>query len=110
MQRLPARLLAGELTTTAADTTYTSPALTRTTIAACSVTNKTGTAKYVTVTITPSGGSAYNICYQRTVQPGETLNVPGAIGQSLNIGDAIAFTAEAATTLDLVMSGYTTQP
>ena len=52
MQRLPKQLAATELTTSTV-VQYTAPANTRTTVSAASVTNKTGTARYYTVTITP---------------------------------------------------------
>ena len=106
MQRLPKQLLTAEITTVASVTAYTAPANTVTTLSACSVTNKTATARFVTITITPSAGTARNIAYQRVVAPNETFNVPGAIGQSLNAGGKIEFLAETNTALDLVLSGY----
>ena len=101
MQRLPVNLITAELATT--PTTYTSPNATKTTISACSVTNKTATARYVTVTI-----GTKNVCYQRVVAPNETFNVNGAIGQTMAGGDVLSAVAEANTALDMVCSGYTT--
>lgn len=110
MQRLPKRLLTKALTTTAADTIYTSPSLTRTTIAACVVTNSGASPKYVSAAILPAGGTAFYICFQRTLQPGESYIIPGAIGQDLDAGDAIEFLAEADDVISLALSGYTVQP
>lgn len=109
-QRLPKQLLCTELTTVASASEYTAPANTRTTISACSATNKTATARYVTATITPSGGTARNICYQRVIAAGETFNIPGAIGQSLEAAGKLSVLAEANTAIDLVVSGYETNP
>lgn len=110
MLRLPKRLLTAEITTTASNTQYTSPTNTRTTLAACSVTNKTGTARYVTVTLTPSGGTARNLAYQQVIPAGQTVVISGAIAQSLDAADSVEFLAESNSALDLVMSGYTTVP
>ena len=108
--RIPKNLLTKELTTTASASAYTAPANTRTTISGCSVTNKTATARYVTVTYTPSGGSAFNVCYQRIVAPNETFIVGGLIAQTLNPADKVEFLAEANSALDLALSGYEFQP
>ena len=109
MQRLPKQLAATELTTSTV-VQYTAPANTRTTVSAASVTNKTGTARYYTVTITPSGGSARYVAYQLVVAAGKTAIVTGLIGQTLDAGGVISALAEANSALDFVMSGYETIP
>lgn len=109
MQRLPKLLSTNELTTASVDQ-YTAPANTRTTISAATATNKTATARYLTVTITPSGGSARNVCYQRVVAPNESFVVHGLIGQTLNPADKFTAIAEANSAIDLVVSGYETNP
>ena len=109
MQRLPKRLISGSQLTVAAAVYYTTPVNTVTTISAMSVTNTTGTARTVTVHLVPSGGSADAtnvVCSARTVSPGETFNVFGAIGQTLAAGGTIQALADAATALALVASGY----
>ena len=113
MQRLPKRLVDGSQLTATAATYYTVPANTLSTIAAMSVTNTTATARTVTIYLVPSGGSAgvtNCVCSARTVAPGETFNVPGAIGQTLSASGFIAALADAATALTLVASGYETNP
>lgn len=113
MQRLPKRLVDGSQLTASAATYYTTPANTLSTIAAMSVTNTTATARTVTVYLVPSGGSAgvtNCVCSARTVAPGETFNVPGAIGQTLAAGGFISALADSATALTLVASGYETNP
>lgn len=99
-------LLAAELTVTASDSAYTSPANTRTQVVAATITNKTATARHATVTITPSGGSARNVCYQRVIAPHESFVVYGLIGQILGPGDKFEAAGEAASALDMVVSGY----
>ena len=113
MQRLPKRLVDGSQLTAAAATYYTTPANTLTTIAGMSITNTTGTARTVTVYLVPSGGSAavqYCVCSARTVAPGETYNVAGAIGQTLGASGFISALADSATALTMVASGYETNP
>lgn len=113
MQRLPKRLVDGSQLTAAAATYYTTPANTLTTIASMSVTNTTGTARTVTVYLVPSGGTAgvlYCVCSGRTIAPGETYNVAGAIGQTLSASGFISALSDSATALTLVASGYETNP
>lgn len=109
MQRLPRRFVNGSQLTTGAVVYYTAPVNTVSTISAMSVTNTTGTARTVTVYLVPSGGTADAtnvVCSARTVSPGETFNVFGAIGQTLAAGGTIQALADAATALALVASGY----
>jgi len=113
MQRLPKRLVEGSQLTAVAATYYTTPANTITTISAFSVTNTTVTARAVTVHLVPSGGAAGPtncVCPARVVPPGETYNVTGAIGQTMDAGGFISALADAATALTLVASGYQTNP
>lgn len=106
MQRLPKQLICAELATT--NTTYTAPTNVRTTVSAASVANKTATARYVTVTITPSGGSARNVIYRRVIGAGESAVLYGLVGQTLGSADVITAVAEANTALDMTVSGYET--
>lgn len=106
MQRQPNQLLCVELTTVAQ--TYTAPTNTKTTISAATVTNKTGTARYVTVTTTPSGGSAKTLVYQKVIPAGATEVLFGLVGQTIKPAGTLDALAEANTTLDLVVSGYET--
>lgn len=106
MQRLPKQLLCTELTT--GGSSYPAPANVRTTISACSVTNKSATARWVTVTLTPSGGAARNLAYRRVVGVGETAVIYGAVGQTLGSGDLLTAAAEVDTALDFIASGYET--
>jgi hypothetical protein len=106
MQRLPKQLVCTELTT--GSSTYTAPTNVRTTISAASVTNKSATARWVTVTITPSGGSARNGVYRRVVGVGETAVLYGLVGQTMGPADIITATAEANSALDFIASGYET--
>lgn len=109
MSRLPKRLATVELSTVSADL-VTSAANTYTQIAACTVSNKTSTPRYVTVTITPNGGSARNLAYQVVVAPNAEANLRSVVGQTLNPGDKISALAEANTAIDLVLSGFETVP
>ncbi len=107
MLRLPKQLASVELTTSSADL-YTVPTNSVTTISAFTVTNKTATAYYVTITQTPSGGSARNLAYQVVVPAKSVYVVSGAIGQSLAAGGKISALAEANSALDVTVSGYVT--
>ena len=109
MQRLPKLLAAAELGAAAA-TLYAAPANTRTTISACSVTNKTGVARLVTITVTASGGTARNVAYNMSVPAGATRVVSGALAQTLEAGGVLAGSADAAGAVDIVASGYETNP
>ena len=99
-------MIAAELTT--GSTTYTAPSNTKTTINSATVTNKTATPRYVTATITPSGGSAINAYYQYVVPAGQTVVLYGLVGQTLMAAGILTMTAEANTALDALISGYET--
>lgn len=109
MQRLPKQIAAVELAAATVDL-YTAPANTKTTISACSATNKTASARNFTVTIKPAGGTARNVAYQMTLAAGETRNVHGALGQTIEAGGVLAGFADAAAAVDLVVSAYETNP
>jgi hypothetical protein len=106
MQRLPKQLLCVELTT--GDSTYPAPANCRTTVSAVSVTNKSAAARWVTVTLTPSGGTAKHLAYRRVLSIGETAVIYGAVGQTMSEDDVLTATAEAISALDFIASGYET--
>lgn len=109
MQRLPKQLAATELGAATADL-YPVPANTRTTISACSVTNKTAVARLVTVTIKAAAGTARNVAYNMSVPAGATRVVSGALAQTLEAGAVLAGFADAAGAVDIVASGYETNP
>lgn len=109
MQRLPKQIVATELSAAAADL-YTVPANTKTTISACSVTNKTGAARTVTFTIKPAGGTPRNVAFGLGVAAGETRVVHGALGQTIEAGGVLAGFGDAGASLDLVASAYETNP
>lgn len=97
--------------TAAAATYYTTPANSATTVSACSVTNTSATARTVTVYLVPTGGAAgpeNAVCSARTVAPGETFNVPGAIAQTIPAGATLQAMSDAGGALSLVASGYVT--
>lgn len=109
MQRLPKQIAAAELGAATADL-YTVPANTKATISACSVTNKTGVARTVTVTIKPAGGAARNVAFGLGVAAGETRVVHGALGQTIEAGGVLAAFGDAGAALDIVVSAYETNP
>lgn len=109
MQRLPKQLAATELGAATTDL-YSAPANTRTTISACSVTNKSGVARLVTITLKASGGTARNVAYNMSVPAGATRVVSGALAQTLEAGGVLAGFADAAGAIDIVASGYETNP
>lgn len=104
----PKRLASVELTNASADM-YTAGTNTRTRISAATVANKTGTARYVTVTFTASGGSARNLVYQVVVQPATQFPLYALINVTLEPGDKVSALAEANSALDFNMSGIESQ-
>ena len=113
MQRLPKRIIDGSQLTLVAATYYTVPANTLTTISACSVTNTTATARWVSVHLVPAAGTAVpanSVCWSQVVAPGQTYNVIGAIGQTMEAGATVQALADAPTALSLVASAYQTNP
>lgn len=109
MQRLPKQIAAAELAAASTDL-YTAPANTKTTISACSVTNKTNAARTVTLTVKPAGGTARNLAFAMGVGAYETRVVHGAIAQTLEAGGVLAGLADASGALDIVVSAYETNP
>lgn len=105
MQSITKRLLTAELTTTASDTSYTAGDNTNTQFRACTLTNKSGSNRWVSVRVTPSGGTARYLVYQQVVPAGLFFTPGAVIAQALNPGDKIDFAAEAATTFDLSLTG-----
>lgn len=107
MSRTPKRMASNELTT-AAVTQYTCPstAAAHSQIASCTVANKTATARYVTVTLTPSGGTARNLVYRVTVPPNTQMPLYAVVGQVLDAGDLIQALAEANSAIDFNMGGF----
>lgn len=113
MQRLPKRLVSGSQLTASAATYYTTPANTKTTISAMTLTNTSASAVTATVHLIQSGGVAGNdnmILSARTIAAGESYNVASAIGQTMEAGGFIQALAGSATSITLVASGYETNP
>jgi hypothetical protein len=102
------RILTAEVTTTASATSYTAPANTQVQFRACTLVNKTGTARWVTAIITPSGGTARNVLYRKVISAGQSYPAPQVVAQALNAGDKIEFEAEANSAIDLVLSASLT--
>lgn len=107
MSRTPKRMATVELTNATAEM-YESPGNTLAQVAACTATNKTGTARTVTVTLIPSGGTAVNLVYQVTIPPNQQIALYAVVGQVLEGGDAINAFADANSAVDFVMSGFET--
>lgn len=102
------RLLTAELTATQSDTSYTAADNTQVQFRACTLANKTGTARWVSCWITPNGGTARYAMYRRVIGAGQSYPAPQVVAQALNPGDKIEFAAEAASAIDLVLSGSLT--
>lgn len=112
-QRLPKQLVNGVALAAAAAVLYTVPANTICTISAATLTNSTATARNVTMHLVPAGGapSAANmILSARVISPGESYNVAQAVGQTIPAGATIQALADAAGAVNLVASGYETNP
>jgi hypothetical protein len=104
MTRRIRRLASVELTTVAVDqiTALTNFKLQ---IIACTVANKTATPYYVTVTLTPSGGTAFNLVYRQVISPGLPTQLHQVVGHVLEPGDKISALAEFNGALDFNLSG-----
>jgi len=109
MQRLPKQIAVAELGAAAAEL-YKAPSNTKTTISACSVTNKTTAARTATLTIQPAGGTARNLAFGLGVAAGETRVIHGAIAQTMEAGGVLAGFGDVAGALDIVVSAYETNP
>lgn len=111
MQRLPKQIAAAELGAAAADL-YTTPANTKATVSACSVTNKTDAARNFTVGIRAAGAGATvrYVASAMTIGPRETRVVHGALAQTIEAGGTLVGSADAAAALDIVASAYETNP
>lgn len=104
--RLPRRLITAQLSGTA--TTYTVPAASKVTFSAATLNNSTGTARTVTATVTPSGGSAYEIlsALPVPVSGSAPTTVPALVGHTLEAGDVLSVTADAGSAVTFLLSGY----
>ena len=96
------------VTTSATGASYTSNGLT-TIIDKCVLTNVGATAKYATVYLVASGGSAGDttnaFIYRKTLQPGESYTCPEIVGSALAAGDALQALAETAGYIIIRSSG-----
>ena len=102
------RLLTAELTTTPGDTSYTADDNTQVQIRACTLVNKTGTPRWVNCLITPDGGSARYVLFEKVITPSQSYAATQVVAQALNPGDKIEFEAEVASAIDLSLSGSIT--
>ncbi len=109
MQRLPKQIALAELAGAPVDL-YTVPANTKTTISACSVTNKSAEARTVTVLARQGGGAARHLAYKLGVAAGETRIVHGALAQTLETGGVLSAHGDVGGSLDIVVSAYETNP
>lgn len=96
-----------ELTGSSVDQ-YSAPSNCYSQISAATACNKTGTARYVTVTLTTNGGTTVNLVYQVTIPPNRQVSLTALVGQVLDAGDKISALAEANGAIDLTVSGYET--
>ena len=99
------RLLTAELTVTSTDTSYTADDNTQVQLRACTLVNKTGTARWVSAWVTPLGGTARYVMYRKVIGAGQSIPAAAVVAQVLNAGDKIDFAAEAASAIDLALSG-----
>lgn len=111
MQRVPKPLSGNVQLGTGLSTLYTVPANTWTTLAAALFNNTSATARYITLHIIPSGGSATsaNQVVTTLVIPAAgaaPTSVPALVGQILAAGTTIQALAEAATCITPLLSGY----
>lgn len=108
MAIIPQRLVPGSQLTTSAATYYTAPANTKARIDNLTLTNTTASAVTATVHLVASGGSASasnTIVSARSLAPGESYVVPGAINQWILAGGTIQALASSATAVTIVASG-----
>lgn len=104
----PKRLVAGSQLTTSAATYYTAPAVTKTRIEACALTNTTAGAITATLHLVASGGTATTsncIMSARSIAAGKEIVASTAIGQWLEAGGTIQALASAGNSISLVASG-----
>ena len=111
MQRLPKQLIGNTQLTASLATYYTAGTNITTTIAAATVNNTSGTARYIDVHVIPSGGSATNSnkVVSALVIPAAgaaPTTLPGLVGQILPPGAFIQMLAEASTAITPLISGY----
>ena len=104
MQRLP-KNLTNTLLTNALVTYYTVPTNTITTISACTFTNITAGAVTAKITI---GALVY--LSDRVISAGESYIFGGVIGHSMAAGTVVQASAGALTSINLLLSGYETNP
>jgi len=110
MTQAAKRLAAGSLLTASAATYYTSPANTKTTISAMTLTNTSAGARTVTVYLVTSGGSAgpaNAVLVTKTIDEYASYNVKEAIGHTLEAGGFIQALADSGAAVSIVASGYT---
>ncbi len=99
MQATTKRVLTKILTVTAADAVYTPVLGVNAQVRACTLVNYSALTCWVTVRITPSGGTAQDILYRKVLAGGEAWPAAGLIAQALNELDTIDFAAQTATSV-----------
>lgn len=102
-------LYSGQLSTTAATTVYTVPALTTAKIATATVCNTSGTPVIVTFQVLAAGQSAdgtHSVISGYSLSAGDTLSLRDYLGGAmLATGEAISVTAGTANVIDVVITG-----
>lgn len=102
-------LLAGLTLASGANAVYTVAAKTSATVDTASLCNKTAGAVVVTVTVTPTGGSAFTVLSAYSLAAGDTITaadlLSGLAGLKLGPGDSVGVNAGAATSVDFLASG-----
>ena len=101
----PTRFASIQLTNASVDM-YTAPANTRAVIKRLAVTNITAGAITVTVTLTPSGGSALTVTSAFSVAAGVSAVLNEWANMVLSPGDKFSALASANTSINLVASGF----
>lgn len=102
--RTPLVMIPGTSLTTALDTSYTVPANSVATVTAVTVNNTTASARTVTLQI---GGR--DICTDMSVPAKSSATIPGAVAHHLTSGQSITAKCDAASAVNLFVSGYLQQ-
>lgn len=78
----------------------------RITITAATVSNNSGTSRWITVTkVAESGATPTNLSFQVQVPPNQDFTLYGVLGHTVKNGGSMSALAETAGVLDLTLSG-----
>ena len=103
----PAVLNPGTVLATTTSAVITSAANTQSIVKRAVAANVASGAVTITVTRTPSGGSALTIVPARSISAGATDLLPELTNMTLNPGDAISAFASSAASINFFASGFT---